>query len=276
MRKNVFAYFYLIALGAFFLCAQAVFAQDKTNYSCGIATGFPPYQFVDQSGKSSGLDVEVASLVFEKAMLSVSMLQDDWEILLFNLVHKRKMVDMLCGAEITEERQKLLDFTIPYYNRRTVLFTLKSRPIKKIEELYGKIVAGDLHSSFEKTLGNRRNNIRIMKTTTKEESFEKLKDGSVVAVIAPMEVGLYLSKKLKIETKIFDNGDPGTPVGIAVKKGDQKLLNLLNLTLKKLLDGGQVNKILKKYGQLEGSLPSSKSYQKIPVSLLASNHAIER
>lgn len=270
MRKSVFLFFNIIVTGIFFLGITRLEAQEKPNYICGVATGFPPYQFIDQAGKSSGLDVEVTELVFKKAGLKVSLYQDDWEVLLFNLVHKKKMIDMLCGAEITSERQALLDFTVPYYKRRTVLFTLKNYPLKRVEDLYGKIVTGDLHSSFEKILGDKKSNIRIMKTATKEESFKKLKDKSVVAVIAPIEVGLYLSKKLKIETKVFDEGDyPGSPVGIAVKKGDSKLLELLNSALKKLIESGEIDKILKKYGQYESSYKRTKNLRNDPFSLLA-------
>lgn len=262
----------ILFLPILFLCvlgSLSLKAQEKAQFVCGVAKGFPPYQFIDESGKSAGLDVEVAKMVFKTASLNASLFQDDWEILLFNLVHKKTVVDMLCGAEITAERQKLLDFTIPYYKRRTVLFTLKERPIKRIEDLYGKIVAGDLHSSFEKMLGERKFNIRITKTTTKEESFKKLKDKTVIAVIAPVEVGLYLSKKMGIQTQIFDQGDIGSPVGIAVKKGDQKLINALNAALKKLINDGEIDKILKKYGKLGNHYLPYKSYHQEAAFMMA-------
>lgn len=254
-----------------FLVFSESFANDKNQYICGVAKGFPPYQFIDQNGKSAGLDVEITALVFKTASLDVLFSQDDWEVLLFNLVHKKKMIDMLCGAEITTEREQLLDFTISYYKRRTVLFSLKTNPIKKIEDLYGKIVAGDLHSNFEKMLGDRKSSIRITKTTTKEESFKKLKEKNVVAVIAPVEVGMYLSKKMGIEIQVFDLGDIGSPVGIAVKKGDKKLIDILNTALKKLINDGQIDKILKRYGQLDGHTSPRKTYTKGTPALLATS-----
>lgn len=226
-----------------------LFAEETTIYRCGIANGFPPYQYTDKNGQIAGLDFEVASLVFKTAGLKVTFVQDNWENLLFNLVHKRDLVDMLCGAEITPERQKHLDFTIPYHSRRAVLFILKESPIKKIEELFGKMVAGDLHSSFETILDKKRNDIRIIKTSTKEESFNKLKDKSVVAVIAPIEVGLFLSKKLNLKVKIIDinKSSSASAVAIAVKLGDQKMLDILNPVINKLTSSGKIDKILKKY-----------------------------
>lgn len=224
-------------------------AEETPTYRCGIANGFPPYQYTNKNGHGAGLDFEVATLVFKTAGLKVAFVHDDWENLLFNLIHKRDLVDMLCGAEITPERQKHLDFTIPYHSRRAVLFILKDSPIKNIEELFGKMVAGDLHSSFETLLDKKRSNIRIIKTSTKEESFNKLKDKSVVAVISPIEVGLFLSKKLNLEVKIIDinKSTSATAVAIAVKLGNQKMLDILNPVIKKLISSGKIDKILKKY-----------------------------
>ncbi len=246
MRKLPIIFLFSITLITSFLSYQLL-SQEPLVYNCGIATGFPPYQYINKKGQRAGLDVEIAELVFKTAGLKVNFLQDDWEKLLFNLFHKRKGIDMLCGAEVTIERQRHLDFSLPYFNRRTVLFTLKDSPVNKVGDLYGKIVTGDLHSSFEQKLGDKKKYIRVTKTVSKEESFTKLKEKKVVAVIAPMEVGIYLAKELGVEVKIIDENDVGTPVSIAVKKGDGKLLNTINTTLAKLIKSGQINKILKKY-----------------------------
>lgn len=223
--------------------------MDLRIYNCGVATGFPPYQYKNKQGQIAGMDVEITRMVFKTAGLNVKYVQNDWEELLFLLYHNTKVVDMLCGAEFGSEREKYLDFTVPFYKRRTVLFILKESSINKIADLYGKIVTGDLHSSFEKALGDKKRLIRITKTVSKEESFIKLRDKKVVAVIAPIEVGIYLSRELKIPVRIIDENYPGTPVSIAVKKGNKLLLDNLNISLRKLISNGEVEKIIKKYSQ---------------------------
>ena len=130
---KLFILIFLLASLVLSTDSSSVFAKDTVKYRCGIANGFPPYQYRDDEGHSLGLDYEVARLVFKKAGLDVVFIQDNWEHLLFNLVHKRDVIDILFGAEVTSERLKLLDFTIPYYKRRIVLFTLKGSSIKKIE-----------------------------------------------------------------------------------------------------------------------------------------------
>lgn len=236
------ALFYFAFVGGM----EAWGAQD-ISYSCGIAKGFPPYQYVDSKGQSAGLDVEVANIVFKTAGIKVNFVQDNWESLLSNLIYNKKSIQMLSGAEITDERKKFLNFTVPYYKRRSAIFTLKGSPYKKIEDFYGKIVTGDIHSSFETSLGEKRDNIRITKTSSKEESFRKLKEKSVVAVIAPIEVGYRLARELDITVDIIEQKYPGSDVAFAVRKDNVELLNKLNTALNKLIKSGEIEKILKKY-----------------------------
>lgn len=212
---------------------------------CGIAIGFPPYQYVDRAGQAAGIDVEVAKLVFKTAGLKIEFVPGEWDFLLSSLIYKTGEIDLVCGAEINEKRVSLLDFSDPFYKRHIVLFTLKKSPINKISDLYGKFITGDKDSFFEKYLGHRKEDIRIVKTTSKEESFKKLQDGSVVAVIAPKEVGFFIAKKLKMEVKVLEEKDPGSPVGFAVSKGNTKLMGVIQKSLRQLQRSGQIDLILK-------------------------------
>ena len=219
----------------------------KRQYLCGIAVGFPPYQYSDMSGGPAGIDYEIAKLVFSGAGLEVSFVQSDWDDVMFSLVHRTGKVDMLCGAEISDMRKQLFDFSVPYYSRHTVLFTLENSRIRGISDLYGKIVAGDRHSYIERKLGRNLELIRIKSTASKEESFRLLGNGKVEAVIAPKEVGIYISRNMRMKTKIIEETDPGSPVAFAVAKGDLELLKMINASLRKLMNEGKIERILDRY-----------------------------
>lgn len=237
---------FVFCLFALFNISHAV-EKGEVQYRCGIAVGFPPYQYVDDKGKPAGIDYEIASMVFKKAGLKVTFVQDEWEFLLSSIIHRSENIDMLCGAEISPERTGLLEFTEPYYKRHIVLFTLKNSPIKNLNDLNGKIIAGDKHSFLELNLGPKKDEIRIMKTPSKEDSFKKLKDGSVIAAIAPREVGLFLANKLKLEVEIIEAKDPGSPVAFAVTKNNKDLLKKVNDAMKTLIKEGEVQKVLIKH-----------------------------
>jgi len=89
--------------------------------------------------------------------------------------------------------------------------------------------------------------IRLRQTDSKEESMNLLKSGEVTAVIAPKEVGLYLAKKLNVNVSIIEELKQGSPVGIAVKKGNTQTLNILNKALKQLIQNGDIDKLYRQW-----------------------------
>lgn len=224
---------------------QQIFAE-KTEYICGIATGFPPYQFSDDNDLPVGIDAEITKLVFKNTGKKVIFTQEPWDELMGKLFNSNK-IDFLCGAEISPERQKLFDFSIPIYSRNTAIFVKSSSLINKFEDLFGKAVTGDKHSFVERNLGYDKNKIRIVKTESKEKSFDLLQSNRVDAVIAPLEVGNYITKNIGLDVKIIEDSDHGSPVGFMVKKGDIKTLEFINNQLRVLIKNGDISKILKKY-----------------------------
>jgi polar amino acid transport system substrate-binding protein len=244
MMKGLITLLFIVV----FLHFTAVSAEPDL-YRCGIAVGFPPYQYADANNQPAGIDYDITTLVFKEAGLNIVFVQSDWDDVLFSLAHRTGKVDLICGAEISAARRQLFDFSDTYYTRHAVLFTLKKSSIEKISDLYGKVVAGDRHSFFERSLGENINLIRIKTTSSKEESFQQLQAGIVEGVIAPKEVGYFISRRKGIAVKVLEETDPGSPVAFAVAKGNTVLLNKINESLRKLVKRGRIEQILRKYRQ---------------------------
>ena len=244
MRSRVLTYSLILLVMA---TASRADQPVPQAYRCGIAVGFPPYQYTSPEGRPAGMDFDVARLVFKEAGLEVTFVQNDWDDLLFTLAHRTGDIDLLCGTEASAERQALFDFSEPYYMRHITVFVLESSPISSKTDLYGKIVAGDRHSFIERQLGADRNRIRIKSTASKEESFIALRNGTVAAVIAPDEVGRYICRTMKLKVKTLPIRDPGSPVAFAVAKGNTELLSRINDALRRLKRRGEIEKTLQKH-----------------------------
>jgi polar amino acid transport system substrate-binding protein len=80
-------------------CADAM----KSHFICDIAQGYPPYQFQDETGKPTGLDVDVLRLVFEKLGKKMTIQQDKWDTIVGNLCFGD--LDCVSGMEINETRK---------------------------------------------------------------------------------------------------------------------------------------------------------------------------
>jgi polar amino acid transport system substrate-binding protein len=88
-----------------------------------------------------------------------------------------------------------------------------------------------------------KDRIRLVEYGTKEESMRALKVGRVVASIMPEAVGLYLAKRLAFPVKFIDVGDPGSPVGFAVRKGDAAALAAVDAAIQKAIAAGAFDSI---------------------------------
>ncbi|EGB14139.1 extracellular solute-binding protein family 3 [Pseudodesulfovibrio mercurii] len=231
----------------FVLAPLVVRAQDAP-FHCGMARGYPPYQFLNDAGEPTGLDMEVAELVFARLGIKARMVPGIWDDVVASLRLGR--LDCVIGMEINSERRPFFEFTSPYYNRRVVVFVNRDdQGIRTVDDLVLKAVAGDRHSFVERYLRQRGllDSIRIVKTRSKDQSMRMLKEGKVVAVIAPLAVGRLLAERYALPVRVIDVGDPGSPVGFAVVKGNSELRRKLDDALQGLKAEGALQPVLDRW-----------------------------
>ncbi|MCP5207922.1 MAG: transporter substrate-binding domain-containing protein [Hahellaceae bacterium] len=87
---------------------------------------WPPYQYVDEKGILTGIDIELAKLVFGYAGCQLAFVELPWKRHISDLEHGR--VDIASGASYTEDRAKIAYFPTAYRQERVSLFVLKSHP----------------------------------------------------------------------------------------------------------------------------------------------------
>ncbi|SMF25520.1 substrate-binding periplasmic protein [Pseudobacteriovorax antillogorgiicola] len=212
--------------------------------TCGIATGFPPYQF-QKEGKATGLDAKIFDIISAKSKAySFDLFQNTWTNVLASL--RFSIIDCIVGIEITAEREKFLTFTKPYYSRDSVLITLESNAkVNKIEDLSQKIVGSDFHSPLEGQLKNQKGlAIRWVRVPEKSAGFMKLVQGSFDGLLLPKAVALYLSRQHQVPIKVLGSID-SVPVAVAVRKQQHKLLKVIQDILEQ--ESETIAKIVKKY-----------------------------
>lgn len=230
------------------LCAPAGAEGEGRAVTFGVAEGYPPYQFRNEDGSPAGLDVDVIKLIGERLGIEVRIVQKPWDDVVTAL--RVGKVDCVGGMEINVKRRSILDFTASYYSRKSAVFTLENnRHIRTIRDLKGRIIAGDRHSYVEERLRRQslRRHIRIRQIESKDKSLRLLKEGKVVAVVAPKAVGYHLASRHNIAVRIIDDTDPGSPVGLAVVKGNIRLRDLLDRALEELRESGELNAVLRKW-----------------------------
>ena len=196
--------------------------------------------------------MEIMRSIANRMQHTVIFQQSSWDKVMTSL--RLNKTDCIAGIEINDKRLTYFDFTTPYYNRKVVVFVREDNTdIHSIQDLRWQVVTGDRHSFVEKyfTQIGLRSQIRLFQTDSKDTSMRMLQQGTVVAVIAPLEVGLYLAKKHKVNVRILENADPGSPVCIAVIKGNDELLNQIEKALQALKKEGVLDLIITKWRSLD-------------------------
>ncbi|MDO9584491.1 MAG: transporter substrate-binding domain-containing protein [Desulfomicrobium sp.] len=228
-----------------FLIPGSVPAQEQ-SLSCGVAAGFPPYQFT-LDGEPTGFDVDVARAVCARLGKEAIFEQRNWDDVVNMLLYGR--IDLVAGMEVNDFRFDYFEFSTPYAKRHDVVFVPANSTVAGVEDLFGLIITGDRHSFLElhwKEQGIFQN-IRIMQTGTKEESMTLLGQGRTAAAIMPLEVGWYLAAQQGIDVRVLVNPDPGSDVAIALRKGQPELLLKINDALRDMEAEGELDALQRKW-----------------------------
>lgn len=213
---------------------------------CGVASGFPPYQF-SRDGEPAGFDVDVARAVCARLGLTPSFEQGDWDNVV-NLLRFGRL-DVIVGMEVNAFRDELFDFSTPYSTRHDAVFVLANSTASREEDLFGGVVTGDRHSFVELHWQERgiHRNIRVTQTGTKAEAMQSLADGRSLAAIMPLEVGRHLARERGLAVRVLLEPDPGSDVAIALPKGRPELRQRLNEALEALRAGGELESLARKW-----------------------------
>lgn len=238
LRSFVLPFLFLLLFGTL----------EAQTLHVGAATGFPPYQYVAE-GKPAGLDVELAEAIAKEAGAVLVWTQGPWDDLT-SLLRLTGELDFLTGMEMTGERTGLFLFTRPLYARRNLLFVLeKESRILRLEDLEGKPVARDKDAFSETLLTQKglKTEVRLVKTDSKEEAFAALVSGRVLAAFMPEAVGWTLARQAGIAVRTLDLGDPGSPVGLAFRKDQNRTVTRMDAAVDRLEKRGVLKGILDKY-----------------------------
>ena len=221
MFKKVFA----AAASALAIAAFAGNAMARDTLRVGTEPTFAPFEFLDtKTQEFSGFDIDLIKAVADKAGYDVKVMNMGFDALIPAL--SAGTIDVIAsGISITEERQKKVDFTSPYYQSGLSYLVRKAdaEKIKTFADLKGKTLAVQIG------------------TTGAAYAKNVVLDRPVLAYF--LKTKPRVAKNLQLSTEIAD----AEHFGFAVKKGNAELLQKLNAALEELKKSGEFAKIEDKW-----------------------------
>ncbi|MBS1863510.1 MAG: basic amino acid ABC transporter substrate-binding protein [Actinobacteria bacterium] len=205
---------------------------------------YPPFEF-GKPGSYSGFDVNLMEAIGEEIGREPEFIKSSFETI-FRDVAQGKFEAVMSAATITEEREKVVSFSLPYYLSEQAIVVAEGSSIKGLPDLKGKIVAAQ-QGTTGLALGKEKAEASELRPYPEgPTAINALKAGTVEAVIIDDPVAVKATEELS-GIEIAEKVETDETYGIAVAKGSTELLEQINEGLKKTIENGKYAKVYEKW-----------------------------
>ena len=200
---------------------------------------YPPFEYM-VDGEMKGFDIELAKLI-AKELGKTAVFDNIQFSAILPAVTSGQDDAAIATITITPDRQKNFDFTTPYYYEGMAALYKTNHPIHTIAQLKGKKIAAQLGSVMEIWLRKYFPEGEITALNSNNQAVEALIAGHIdIVLMDGAQASIYSQKHPDLSSKVILKAEEG--YGIALKK-NSPLTSLMNQTLKKLDDHGEIEKL---------------------------------
>ncbi len=225
-------------------------AMAEKTYTAATDATFAPFESLNKKLEIVGFDADIISAIAAKQGIKIKLHNTPWEGLFASLNNGERDI-VIAAVTITPERQKSMDFSAPYFDAKQLIVVKEGSPVKRLIDLKSKKVGvqngttGD--TVAQKQFGKTNPDIRRYENITL--ALSELANGGVSAVVADNAVVKnYLINNPGQKFRLVDDSSFAVEqYGIAVRKGNKKLLDDLNAGLAGIKMDGTYQKIHAKY-----------------------------
>lgn len=226
-------------------------AEAAQTLRVGSLTVYPPFEYLDsKTGQYEGFDMDLIREIGRRNDLDIRIVSMSLDGLVPALISGN--IDCAVSAlTITPERSEKVDFTKPYMNAGLTVMTTKDNApqIKSLKDLEKKTLCTEIGSSGALMM-KRIPGTTIRTFNSAADAFLELNKGGCYAMLNDGPVNKYFlkqkaSQSMKLVALDFVVSDD--LYGMAVQKGNKKLLNLLDSTLDAMRADGSYQKIYDKW-----------------------------
>jgi polar amino acid transport system substrate-binding protein len=248
--KKLTAAFLTVTASALLLMGCGSKGSGSNEIKFGTNAEFPPFEFVSAEGvigEFDGIDMAMAKDIGEQNGKEVKIENMEFDSLLIAL--ENGQIDaVISGMTITEERAKSVDFSIPYYEATQVMIVDKDSDIAKASDMEGKRIVVIQGYTGELCVQDLGYDYEAFKKGT--EAILELNNGKCdVVVIDSATAQKYVKDNPNLKIVSDSDAFEAEQYGIAVKKGNTELLNMINKTVEARLKDGTISEWSAKYSE---------------------------
>ncbi|MDV7144485.1 transporter substrate-binding domain-containing protein [Tropicimonas sp. TH_r6] len=228
----------ILTTAALALAASAATAADVIRM--GTEGAYPPWNLIDDNGEVGGFERELGDELCMRAELTCEWVTNDWDSIIPNLV-SGNYDTIIAGMSITDERDEVIDFTMPYTPPDPSLYVAMEEGV----DLTGGVVAaqtGTIQAAFVAESG-----ATLVEFPVPEDTVAAVRNGEADAVLADAS---FLQDAVKADSELMIVGDPvalGGGVGLGLRESDGELKAKFDAAIQSMKDDGTLNELIKKW-----------------------------
>ena len=234
--------------------SESADAAELTTVTAGKLTmstnaAFPPYEMPADDGSFEGIDIEVAAAIADKLGLELQVDDMDFDAAL--LAAQNGKSDMvMAGVTVTDERQKVMDFSDTYAEGIQSVIVPEDSDIASVDDLAGKTIGTQRGTTGYIYCTDDFGEDSVVAYDNGLTAVQALNNGQVDAVVidnAPAKEFVAANTGLTI----LDTAYAQVDYAIGVAKVNTALLDAINGALKELQADGTLQSIVDKYIKAE-------------------------
>ncbi|MBN3491006.1 transporter substrate-binding domain-containing protein [Acholeplasma equirhinis] len=253
----------ITVLGMLFISTIMLAACDSSNVfeyiidssydgwiTLGTSADYPPYEWpMNVEGKQTivGIDIEIAKEIAKAAKKNLKVINKGFDFLLEDLVSGK--VDFVISAMTpTEERAQIVDFSKNYYaaSQSILIKSSNAELYTTFESLnVNTVKIGAQLGSIQADLAEEFENAQKQFIQAIPDLVMRLQDGQINALILETAVAdSYIRNQAGLMIAPIAIGDSEDGTAVAVQKGNQELLTLINSVIDELIESGRMDEIV--------------------------------
>ncbi|MBN1881843.1 MAG: transporter substrate-binding domain-containing protein [Deltaproteobacteria bacterium] len=190
---------------------------------------YQPFEMKNANGELIGFDVDLAQLMADELGVSLEIVQTGWDGIIPALIN-RKFDVIISGMGVTTERNKVVNFSDPYYlSGKCLLIHINSAGIiTSYRDLNTEdmVVATAFYSDM--ALDRYIPNASVIRYASDEEAVMDVIEGNSDAYIADKARVAIYARSYPDNTLALLTPFTYEPIAIGVRKGDPDFLNWIN------------------------------------------------
>ncbi|MFC4258460.1 transporter substrate-binding domain-containing protein [Marinobacter lacisalsi] len=240
----------IVAAGcALAMMAGTVQAKDWKEIRIAFDVPYEPFEYRDDEGNLTGFEVELAEAMCEELDANCEFVIQAWDGMIPGL-QARKFDAIMSSMSITPERAERVLFSEPYYNTPGGWFAREDfdTDVTDMDAMEGKTVGVQRGTTMDTYVTeNMGGVVTIKRYTTADDMVLDLEGQRLDVVFVDYPVG---EQTILSKDGFKEVGEPvklGEGVGVAMRKRDKELAEMVNKALATLKEDGTYDAIMEKY-----------------------------